>query len=57
MIGTRLAKDAVNQAYELSLSEGIKYEKRVFYGSFATEDQKEGMNAFINKAKPKFIGK
>ena len=54
LMATRMAKDAVNAAYELGLSEGVKYEKRVFWGTFATHDQKEGMTAFIEKRKPDF---
>ena len=56
-MATRMAKDSVNAAYELGLSEGVKYEKRVFWGSFATHDQKEGMRAFIEKRKPDFKDK
>ncbi len=49
-----LTKDAVNRAYELPLTEGVRYERRVFHSIFATEDQKEGMAAFIDKRKPTF---
>ena len=49
-----LAKDAVNRAYETTLSEGVRFEKRVFHSLFATEDQKEGMQAFMEKRKPAF---
>lgn len=49
-----LTKDAVNRAYELPLTEGVRYERRVFHSIFATEDQKEGMAAFIDKRKPAF---
>ena len=48
-IAIRLAKEAVNQAFESSLSEGIAAERRNFYFLFATEDQKEGMQAFMDK--------
>jgi enoyl-CoA hydratase len=48
------AKEAVNQAFEGSLSEGVRFERRLFHALFATEDQKEGMDAFINKRKPAF---
>ncbi len=50
----RLTKDAVNRAYELSLQEGLNYEKRNFYLLFGTEDRLEGMNAFIEKRKPEW---
>ncbi|RHY31851.1 hypothetical protein DYB32_003105, partial [Aphanomyces invadans] len=51
---TRMAKEAVNASYEMTLQESIKYEARLFYSSFATHDQKEGMAAFIEKRKPNF---
>ncbi len=47
-----LAKEAVNRAFELTLSEGIRFERRMFHATFATLDQKEGMNAFAEKRKP-----
>jgi len=47
-------KEAVNVAYETSLQHGLDYEKRLFYASFATKDQKEGMGAFVEKRKPEF---
>lgn len=49
-----LAKEAVNRAYETTLEEGIRFERRVFHSTFATEDQKEGMAAFAEKRQPKF---
>jgi enoyl-CoA hydratase len=49
-----IAKEAVNRAYETTLTEGIRFERRVFHSLFATEDQKEGMAAFVEKRKPKF---
>ena len=49
-----IAKEAVNRAYETSLAEGILFERRTFHSVFATEDQKEGMAAFIEKRKPAF---
>lgn len=49
-----MAKEAVNRAYETTLSEGIRFERRVFHATFATQDQKEGMAAFVEKRAPKF---
>jgi len=49
-----MAKEAVNRAYESALAEGIVFERRVFHSLFATDDQKEGMDAFLNKRKPEF---
>jgi enoyl-CoA hydratase len=43
------AKESVNRAFETTLGEGIRYERRVFHSLFATEDQKEGMKAFVEK--------
>jgi enoyl-CoA hydratase len=48
------AKEALNRANEASLAEGLRFERRVFQGLFATHDQKEGMAAFVEKRKPKF---
>jgi enoyl-CoA hydratase len=48
------AKEAINRAFETSLAEGVRFERRVFHALFATEDQKEGMNAFVEKRPPKF---
>lgn len=47
-----LAKESVNRAYETTLAEGIRFERRLFHSTFATEDQKEGMAAFVEKRKP-----
>jgi len=49
-----IAKEAVNRAYETTLAEGVRFERRVFHSLFATEDQKEGMAAFVDKRKPRF---
>jgi enoyl-CoA hydratase len=49
-----MAKETVNRAQEVPLSEGTRFERRLFLSMFATEDQKEGMNAFIAKRKPEF---
>jgi enoyl-CoA hydratase len=48
------AKEAVNRAFESGLSEGVVFERRIFHALFATEDQKEGMKAFIEKRKPQW---
>ena len=48
------AKEAVNRAYEAPLTEGMLFERRLFHSLFATDDQKEGMNAFVEKRKPGF---
>ncbi|MAO54079.1 MAG: enoyl-CoA hydratase [Rhodospirillaceae bacterium] len=52
-----LAKEAVNRAFEASLEEGVRFERRAFYSLFATEDQKEGMAAFVEKRPPAFRNK
>jgi enoyl-CoA hydratase len=49
-----MVKEAVNRAYETTLAEGVRFERRLFHSTFATEDQKEGMAAFIAKRKPGF---
>lgn len=49
-----MIKESVNRAYESSLAEGVQYERRLFHSTFATEDQKEGMKAFVEKRLPSF---
>ncbi|XP_074097351.1 enoyl-CoA hydratase, short chain 1 [Cotesia typhae] len=53
-LSVALAKEAVNKAFELSLQEGLNFERRMFQATFALDDQKEGMSAFIEKRPPKF---
>ncbi len=57
MLTTIAAKESVNRSYETTLSEGILFERRVFHSMFATEDQKEGMAAFLEKREPQFRDK
>ena len=52
-----MTKEAVNRAYETTLSEGIRFERRLFHATFATEDQKEGMAAFTEKRQPRFTNR
>ncbi len=49
-----MAKESVNRAFETTLAEGVKFERRIFHATFGTEDQKEGMNAFTEKRKADF---
>ncbi|WP_349615941.1 enoyl-CoA hydratase [Azotobacter salinestris] len=49
-----MAKESVNRAFETSLAEGIRFERRLFHSTFATEDRQEGMAAFVEKRKPDF---
>jgi len=49
-----MAKESVNRAFELPLAEGLRFERRMFHSLFATQDQKEGMAAFVEKRKPAF---
>jgi enoyl-CoA hydratase len=51
---SRMAKEAVNRAFETTLTEGLLYERRLFHSAFATDDQTEGMNAFAEKRPPNF---
>ncbi|AWY39325.1 enoyl-CoA hydratase [Pseudomonas putida] len=52
-----MVKETVNRAFEVSLSEGVRFERRVFHAAFATQDQKEGMAAFIAKREAEFSNK
>jgi enoyl-CoA hydratase len=54
LITTMAAKEAVNRSYETTLREGLLFERRLFHSMFATEDQKEGMAAFLEKRTPQF---
>jgi len=56
-LSLRLIKDSVNKAVDTSLYEGMQYERKNFYLLFATQDQKEGMNAFVEKRKPDYQGR
>lgn len=56
-ISVRLAKESVLKAFDSGLQEGLYFERKNFYMCFASEDQKEGMKAFVEKRKPKFEGK
>lgn len=49
-----MVKESINRAYETTLAEGVQYERRLFHSTFATEDQKEGMKAFMEKRSPSF---
>jgi enoyl-CoA hydratase len=53
-IATMAAKESVNRAFESGLADGVMFERRLFHALFATEDQKEGMDAFVNKRKAAF---
>ncbi|WP_338801865.1 enoyl-CoA hydratase [Pseudomonas sp. RSB 5.4] len=52
-----MVKESVNRAFEVNLTEGVRFERRVFHAAFATQDQKEGMAAFVAKRTPEFQGK
>ena len=54
-VATMITKESINRAYETTLSEGIRFERRMFHSTFATEDQKEGMAAFAEKRKAKWM--
>ena len=53
-ISVLAAKESINRAFESGLSDGVMFERRLFHATFATEDQKEGMDAFVNKRKARF---
>ena len=53
-LATMAAKESINRAFESGLSDGVMFERRLFHGLFATDDQKEGMDAFVNKRKAVF---
>jgi enoyl-CoA hydratase/carnithine racemase len=50
-----LLKEAVNRSFETSLAEGLLFERRAFQATFATEDHREGMAAFVEKREPRFV--
>jgi enoyl-CoA hydratase len=54
LISVMAAKESVNRAFESGLDDGVMFERRLFHALFATEDQKEGMDAFVNKRKAVF---
>jgi len=56
-VAARLAKESINRAFETPLDEGLHFERKNFYLTFASEDQKEGMAAFVEKRKPEFKGR
>ncbi len=56
-VAVRAAKESVNRSYETTLREGLLFERRMFHALFATEDQKEGMAAFLEKREPQFRDK
>jgi enoyl-CoA hydratase len=56
-IAVQLAKEAVNRSFETHLDEGLNFERKNFYLAFASEDQKEGMKAFVEKRRPEYKGK
>ncbi|MDA0362352.1 MAG: enoyl-CoA hydratase [Proteobacteria bacterium] len=57
LMSTRAIKESVNRSFEVPLSEGLLFERRMFHSLFATEDQSEGMTAFVEKRSPKFKDK
>lgn len=57
LTSSRMIKESVNRSFEVSLSEGLLFERRLFHSLFATDDQTEGMNAFVEKREPRFRDK
>ncbi len=55
-VSVRLGKEAVNISFETSLKDGMEYERRNFYLTFSSKDQKEGMRAFLEKREPNYEG-
>ena len=53
----QMVKESVNRSFEASLSEGLRFERRLFHAMFSTADQKEGMLAFVEKREPNFTDK
>jgi enoyl-CoA hydratase len=49
-----MVKESINRAWETTLTEGVRFERRLFHATFATEDRKEGMAAFVEKRTPSF---
>jgi enoyl-CoA hydratase len=56
-LSTMGIKESINRSFEIGMSEGILFERRIFNALFSTEDKKEGMSAFIEKRTPKFEDK
>ena len=54
LVATMMTKEMVNRAYETTLAEGVRFERRLFHSMFATKDKAEGMAAFVEKRKPEF---